>query len=274
MNVKTLESLQQIIDLYSVFLIDVGGVIHNGVETYPYSFDALKYLRNKDKTVILFTNAPRPKQQISNKISDLGYELKNEAIFTSGDFFVEKIKQDYTTKEKAYLIGAEKNKDLGIESLFAITNKIEEAKYIIILEFFEASDDKAKYDQLLKKAANLGLTAICPNPDAIVDFGDKKRYPSGYLGEKYESMGGKVIYFGKPYPDFYDFALAGLNIAKNKILAIGDNLNTDILGAEKYGIDSLLIKNGIYKNIDSNNIDLLFEEYGIFPTYVLEYLKI
>ena len=61
----------------------------------------------------------------------------------------------------------------------------------------------------------------------------------------FEKMGGEVVYFGKPYPEVYNQSIDNKN---KKILSIGDNLNTDIKGANLLNYDSLIISNGIHKN--------------------------
>ena len=85
---------------------------------------------------------------------------------------------------------------------------------------------------------------ICTNPDLIVDRGDKREYCAGSIAKSFEEIDGKVIYFGKPYPPVYEIAA---DVNNKKILCIGDNLNTDIKGANIQNFDSLLITGGIHK---------------------------
>ena len=74
------------------------------------------------------------------------------------------------------------------------------------------------------------------------------------MAKYYKKLGGQVRYFGKPYVEIYEEAHVliqkeiGCVLSKDKILAIGDNLKTDIAGAQNYEIDSVLILNGIYKD--------------------------
>ena len=46
---------------------------------------------------------------------------------------------------------------------------------------------------------------VCTNPDLIVHRGSKTEYCAGSVAAIFEKLGGKVIYFGKPYPDIYKF---------------------------------------------------------------------
>ena len=91
---------------------------------------------------------------------------------------------------------------------------------------------------------------ICTNPDLIVDKGNERELCAGSVAMVFEKMGGKVVYFGKPYPEVYNQSIDNKN---KKILSIGDNLNTDIKGANLLNYDSLLISNGVHKNEIKNN---------------------
>ena len=77
-----------------------------------------------------------------------------------------------------------------------------------------------------------------------VDRGDKREYCAGSIAKSFEEIDGKVVYFGKPYPPVYEIAA---DVNNKKILCIGDNLNTDIKGANIQNFDSLLITGGIHR---------------------------
>ena len=79
---------------------------------------------------------------------------------------------------------------------------------------------------------------ICTNPDLIVDKGNKRELCAGSVAMVFEKMGGEVVYFGKPYAEVYNQSIDNRN---KKILSIGDNLNTDIKGANLLNYDSLKI---------------------------------
>ena len=126
------------------------------------------------------------------------------------------------------------------------------------------------YENLLKKHTKLKM--ICTNPDLIVHRGSKVEYCAGSVAAIFEKLGGKVVYFGKPYPEIYNFC-----IKKNEtVLAIGDNIRTDIKGANKMKFDSLLITSGIHKNefinLSLDSYDKLLEKYKARTNYFQEKL--
>jgi ribonucleotide monophosphatase NagD (HAD superfamily) len=84
-------------------------------------------------------------------------------------------------------------------------------------------------------------------------------------------MGGEVVYFGKPYPEVYNQSIDNKN---KKILSIGDNLNTDIKGANLLNYDSLLISNGVHKNeIKDKGIDKVSKQYESIVNFMQSDLK-
>ena len=112
---------------------------------------------------------------------------------------------------------------------------------------------------------------ICTNPDLIVDRGNKSEYCAGTIAKIFEEEGGKVEYFGKPYPLVYKLSA---EIKNKKILCIGDNLNTDIKGANLLNYDSLLISNGIHKNeINEKGIKEISKQYETIVNYIQSDLK-
>ena len=108
---------------------------------------------------------------------------------------------------------------------------------------------------------------LCTNPDLIVHRGSKVEYCAGSVAAVFEKLGGKVVYFGKPYPEIYNFC-----IKKNeRVLAIGDNIRTDIKGANKMKFDSLFITEGIHKrefiNLPVEKYDKVLNNYKTKTNY-------
>ena len=114
---------------------------------------------------------------------------------------------------------------------------------------------------------------LCTNPDLIVHRGSKIEYCAGSIAGIFEKLGGTVVYFGKPYPEIYNFC-----IEKNEnVLAIGDNILTDIMGANKMKFDSLFITGGIHKdeflNLSVQNYDKILGKYKTKTNYYQEKLN-
>jgi ribonucleotide monophosphatase NagD (HAD superfamily) len=112
---------------------------------------------------------------------------------------------------------------------------------------------------------------ICTNPDLIVDRGNKRELCAGSVALVFKEMGGEVIYFGKPFPEVYN---QSINNKEKRILSIGDNLNTDIKGANFLNYDSLLISNGVHKDeIKKEGIDIVSKKYEVVVNFIQTELK-
>ena len=125
------------------------------------------------------------------------------------------------------------------------------------------------YRDLLEK--HITKKMICTNPDLIVDRGEVRELCAGSVAMVFEKIGGEVVYFGKPHPEVYNQSIDNNN---KKILAIGDNLNTDIKGANLLNYDSLIISNGIHKDeIKEKGIEKVAKSYEAICNYVQSELK-
>ena len=112
---------------------------------------------------------------------------------------------------------------------------------------------------------------ICTNPDLIVDRGEEREYCAGSVAKTFEEIKGSVIYFGKPYPPVYNMST---NVKNKKVLCIGDNLNTDIKGANIQNFDSLFITNGIHRQeILKVKLNQILKKYEVNINYIQERLK-
>ena len=106
---------------------------------------------------------------------------------------------------------------------------------------------------------------VCTNPDLIVHRGDKKEYCAGYIAKIFEELGGEVVYYGKPHKEIYKMCFD----SKEKVLAIGDNLRTDIKGANNLNIDSIFICNGVHREEfkNQNKLKELLDKYKVEANY-------
>ena len=149
-------------------------------------------------------------------------------------------------------------------------DNISKSEYLICTGLFDNQDqDLNFYKDLLYK--HIEKKMICTNPDLVVDRGKVREYCAGSIAKIFEDIGGKVDYFGKPYPNVYNLST---KIKNRKVLCIGDNLNTDIRGANIQNFSSLLISNGIHREeLTNNNQNDLFKKYNVRVDYIQKSLK-
>ena len=264
------QGLQSIADNYDLFYIDLWGVIHNGIKLHEKAMLVLKKLKKMNKNFILLTNAPRPNETVKSFLEKMGMEKEiRDHVFTSGEASLNYLKK-FHNMEKFYHIGPPRDFDLFNDFKNNQSKDLNESQYLLCTGLFDDQDkDLNYYKSLLEKQINKKM--ICTNPDLIVDRGDKRELCAGSVAMVFNKMGGEVIYFGKPYPEVYNQSIDNKD---KKILSIGDNLNTDIKGANLLNYDSLLISNGVHrKEIKNNGIEKVSKQYESIVNFMQSDLK-
>ena len=264
------EGFSSIVDDYQLFYVDLWGVVHNGVSLNEEAIKTLNEITRKKKDYILLTNAPRPNHSVKSFLEKLGMEKEiRDHVYTSGEAALNYLRKHFLDKT-FFHVGPPRDFDLFTDFKKNKSENIENSDYILCTGLFDNHDKDLKYYKSLFEN-NLKKKMICTNPDLIVDRGSNRELCAGSVAMVFEKMGGEVVYFGKPYPEVYNQSFDNRN---KKILSIGDNLNTDIKGANLLNFDSLLISNGIHKNeIEKNGIQKTSKSYEAICNYVQSELK-
>jgi HAD superfamily hydrolase (TIGR01459 family) len=263
------DGLKSIVNDYDLFFIDLWGVVHNGVEVYKNSIEVLNQLNKINKEYVLLTNAPRPSLNVKMFLEKMGIKKEiSSKVYSSGEAALEHLLKN---KDKCFFhIGPPRDFDLFKSFENKKVNKIKDAEYLLCTGLFDDHDKDLNYYETFLEP-HLKKLMICTNPDLIVDRGDSREYCAGTIARLFDQMGGEVEYFGKPYAKIYNQAT---DITNKKILCIGDNLNTDIRGANLQCYDSLLISNGVHKKeIEVGGTLNVFIKYSVSVDYIQSNLK-
>jgi len=264
------KGLSSIAENYDIFYIDLWGVIHNGINLHKNAIEALKEITKAKKQYVLLTNAPRPNKTVKSFLEKMGMDkMIREKVYSSGEAALSYLKKNLLD-DKFFHLGPARDFDLFLDFKKNKTEDIKESSYLLCTGLFEEQGEDLKYyKELFKKHINKKM--ICTNPDLIVDRGDKRELCAGSVALVFEKMGGEVIYFGKPFPEVYNQSIDNY---KKKVLSIGDNLNTDIKGANILNYDSLIISNGIHKEeIKKDGIEAVSKKYETVVNFIQTELK-
>ena len=264
------EGLRSIVNDYDLFYIDIWGVIHDGIKLHKEAIETINKIEKLKKDYVLLTNAPRPNKTVRTFLDKMGMNKNiQEKVYTSGEAALNYLKKNHL-KEIFYHIGPTRDFDLFIDFKKKKSENIKNCSYLLCTGlFFDHEDDLNYYKDLLGEFTSKKM--ICTNPDLIVDRGNKRELCAGSVAMIFEKMGGEVIYFGKPFPEVYSQAINNTN---KKILCIGDNLNTDIKGANLQNYHSLLISNGIHKQeIEDKGIEEVSKNYEAIVNFTQSELK-
>ncbi|HVM37658.1 MAG TPA: TIGR01459 family HAD-type hydrolase [Sphingomicrobium sp.] len=229
---------------YRVILCDIWGVVHDGVDLYPGAAERLRQWRSEGRRVILITNAPRTAQSVEQQLARIGLPRDAwDGISTSGEAGIAALTALDTP---VGFLGTEEDRAIldsrGVR--FAVG---EDFGHLACTGLETQSMDIAPYDERLQRWAGRGVTMHCLNPDRLVIRGGTPEACAGALADVYERLGGTVEWYGKPHETIYRHALglAG-DPPPEAVLAIGDSLKTDVLGAARMGFDCLFVTGGIH----------------------------
>lgn len=250
MPTEIIPGLNTVADRYDAVLCDVWGVLHNGEVSFADASDALSRFQSARGPVVLISNAGRPQWAVTPQLAALGVPASAySALVTSGD--VTRVAIEAKASAPAWHIGPDRDTPLFEGLPVTLAQRPQDAAYVICTGL---RDDEAETpeDYRAELESLAGRPFICANPDRIVQRGDRLIYCSGALADIYATLGGEIIMAGKPYAPIYEAAyetlgrLMGRRPAPERILAIGDGLPTDVLGARSAGLDCLFVTSGIH----------------------------
>jgi HAD superfamily hydrolase (TIGR01459 family) len=237
---STLDELEQ---RYRVILCDIWGCVHDGVQLYPGAADRLRRWKELERTVILITNAPRTAEAVAGQLRRLGLDDSLwDGIATSGDAGIARLSKASTP---VGFIGTSSDRTILEERGVRIANG-DDFDELACAGLEGRRREVVDYEAEIAPLAARGVLMHCLNPDRVVIRGGVPEPCAGAIADRYLELGGEVEYYGKPYPAIYAHAmqLAG-NPAASEVLAIGDGLNTDVLGAALAGFDCVYVSGGI-----------------------------
>ena len=250
-EIPVLDSIKELGSRYRAWLVDIWGVMHNGHRAFPGAVAATRTFRAQGGIVVLLSNSPRPSTSIQEQLRRLGVpDDAYDATVTSGDLTRHELAKHH--RATVFHLGPERDRPI-FDGLDVERGPHENAELVVCSGLFDdETEEPGDYAGLLRELAARQLPMICANPDHMVERGDRLVWCAGALAQLYEQQGGPVIYAGKPYAPIYHLALetigklAGMSVAMDQVLAIGDGVNTDIAGAAGVGIDAVFVASGLH----------------------------
>ena len=289
---QIIDTFAEISDRYDTALVDLWGCMHNGITAFADAVAAMQAFRAKGGTVVLLTNSPRPRDSVAEQIRGMGVpDDAYDMIATSGDSARSAMFQG-AVGSKTWFMGESPRDDDFFKPLEIVDNPVDiqkvpldQAEGIICCGPFDTMADPAVNRPEFLYAKQKGLKLLCANPDIIVDRGETREWCAGALAALYTEMGGESLYFGKPHPPIYDLArrrlaAAGVLPPDARIVAIGDGIRTDILGAQQEDIDSVFISGGLAAaetktetSPEKEALTSYLQTEMVSPTYTIGFLR-
>ncbi len=277
---QRVENFKSIIDKYKVIFFDAFGVLKNYNGILPGIEKTFEYLEAQGKEYYIVTNdASRSPAQLAESYHKAGLDIISaDKIVSSGmltkEYLDLQVKDGIVaylgTTQSAHYIESSGLHTLPVSEINA--SNIDKVNALIFLddEGFDWAKDLNKTVNLIRKRT---IPVIVANTDrayplTITDVS----IAIGGIAAMVESVVGKqFIRFGKPDSQMfmfaYELARAKMQVNKTEIVMVGDTLNTDILGGNKFGLDTVLVLSG---NTLARDVDSRIIATGIAPTYICD----
>lgn len=257
---RFLNGFSAIASEYDGFVLDLWGVIHDGVTAFPHAVDTLTRLRDMGKRTLLLSNVPRPNDAVQTMMRRMGIE---DALYTDIMTSGEAVRRSLISPPdlwwtqlgtRMYHLGPERDRPVYDGLPIAVVARPADADFVLNTgpDDHRNPSELGEFEADLRECAAHGLKMICANPDLVVIRGGVRVLCAGSLAVRYRELGGDVRSLGKPEPAVYQPVLQQLGLSPDRVLAVGDSLHTDIAGAAGVGIASCWVLDGIHGAALSN----------------------
>ena len=247
--------LEEIGDRFDVAVLDQYGVLHNGTEPYPFANAALQFLRDAGKPTVVLSNSGKRAECNGNRIRRLGVRLDKDCVVeTSGEVCWQDLdtgKLAVSRSDRQSIIPVEartgdaKRWAGGLRNVEVVAS-LERADAVLLMGM-PLPDRVDGVLSMLGEAVSRRLPLICSNPDRKSPSRTGTLPSPGTLADRFGELGGKVIWYGKPYPKIFAAVQARFpGIDPKRILMVGDSLEHDIAGAARAGWSTAFIRGGIH----------------------------
>ncbi len=270
MNMQHLPGFAAIAGRYRGFIVDLWGVIHDGVTPYDGAVECLERLRAMRAPVVLLSNAPRRAAAAAAGLRAMGIDdTLYTGIVTSGEVTWRALADH--AGARIYHLGPERDRNVleGRPVTRAETPDMADLVLNTGPDDARSPTDIAEYEAELAACLAARLPMICANPDLEVMRGGERLICAGALALWYEERGGRVRWIGKPYPEVYAPVLELLKLPPGEVLAVGDALRTDVAGAQSVGVDACWVLGGIHALEDPERAAAEAAAAGLAPVATL-----
>jgi HAD superfamily hydrolase (TIGR01459 family) len=229
---------------YRLILCDIWGVVHDGVSLYPGAAARLQEWRAQGRCLVLITNAPRTAKAVESQLARIGLPRDAyDAIATSGEAGIEAL---VALGKPVGFVGTAGDREI-LEGKGVRIAGGEDYSDLACTGLEEARPRVDDYRGDLERWLGNDVHMHCLNPDRLVIRGGVPEACAGAIADAFEMLGGRVTWYGKPHAAIYAHALHHAGYPPpDKVLAIGDALQTDALGAARMGFDFVFVQGGIH----------------------------
>ena len=246
---------------YDVALLDLDGVVYIGKDAAPYAVDALvEATQSGMRTAYLTNNASRAPADIAAQLSALGIAAIADDVVTAAQAAAALLAERLDADSAVLVAGAAALRDAVTEAGLRAVSSADEAPRAVVMGY----DPTLDYARLAEAALAIrrGALFVASNLDATLPTARGPLPGMGSLAALVITATGQhPVVAGKPERPLFDQSIA--RTGATRPLVIGDRLDTDIEGANRSGLPSLLVMTGV-----SNRLALACAPAQRRPTFV------
>ena len=282
---QIIRGLGEIAGRYDAFILDLWGCLHDGVKVYPAALDALRRLKSAGKRAIILSNAPRRAHEVAKRLVEMGITPDlYDRLYTSGEETWRALSQNEIDalkgRTRLYSMIAARDREMLEGVAATLVDDPAEADFILVTGTETGQEAVDSFDPVLLPAARRGVPMVCANPDLVVHRGGVEEICAGAVAQRYEMLGGQVIWFGKPSPAVSRRILSEGGLSPDRLLCVGDALRTDVAGGAGIGAATLFTVGGIHhqellvdNQLDPARLEALCRRLGQTPDFAIAHLR-
>ncbi len=259
-----INTLEEVLQSFDIVVLDQWGVLHNGSTCYASARDAMQLLHARGKEICILSNSGKRADLNLARIGKMGLPIETiSQVVTSGEALWQDIQESRLRiagqiPKRLYPICGHPEDPLvwATGSRVEIADRITPSVDAILLMGLADDTAESAYDAPFREALTLKIPLICSNPDKTSPRADRFVMSPGALADRYEAMGGDVIWYGKPHTPIFEAVMRYRpDLAPDRFLVVGDSLEHDIAGGQNVGFKTALVRGGIHTNDFTNGAD-------------------
>lgn len=250
---RWLNRIDELADAYGGFVVDQFGVLHDGVRPAPGAADALLALRAAGRRVIVLSNSGKRAAANAERLAHLGVTPAHyDELITSGELLWSMLQRRDRAPlaqlgRRAWSSDPSGDRVTLQGTELELVGTPEQADFVLLAGLADVAGAADALQAPLERALRRQLPLICANPDKQRLSRRGLEPGVGALAQRYEELGGQVVWLGKPHGLIYracSEAFAAWGVERR--LAVGDSLEHDVVGGKRAGYDTCLIAGGIH----------------------------
>ena len=251
-HIERVRGMSTLAERYDAFILDQWGVLHDGTRPYAGAAECLQRLHAAGKRIVVLSNSGKREADNLALMAGMGFDVSVLTRFvTAGEEARAAIQARHDAFHRAlgrrcfaFTRGGDRTllEGIGVD----LVDRIEDADFLAVVGIDSPQRSLADYESELVAGVRRQLPMVCANPDILRLTPSGIVDAQGVLAVRYEALGGRVFYHGKPYPAIYKSCLAALGGSPSDVIMVGDSIDHDVLGAHRAGIASALIPGGVH----------------------------